>query len=120
MFSLNHVALRGIILVAFSNAGLGFPLKAALEPARWCIPVSGAAGGGPGQAEESIRAQGKERSGKILSAFGSIVINVYGKREGRRPDGMDSTVRWGSGSNEPLHSREELKEHIGRLGVSRD
>lgn len=77
MFPLNHVVLRGIILVAFSNAGLGFPLKAALEPARWCIPVSGAAGGGPGQAEESIRAQGKERPGKILSAFGSIVINIW-------------------------------------------
>ena len=53
-----------------------------------------------------------EHSGEIRSSFGNIVINVYGKKEDRRPEGTDSSIRWGSGSHEPLHSPEELKKHI--------
>lgn len=110
MFRLNHAVLWGIILMAFSNIGFGFPLNVVLVQVRCCIPVCAAAGGGPGQPEEGIRA--RKGSGKILPAFGSIVINVYGKREGGHPEGMGSQVRWGTDSNEPFHSREELKEHI--------
>lgn len=112
-FQSNHAALWGTILIVFSNVGLAFPLKTLPESGCCrCIPVSGTAGGSARRGEEGLQMQGNERSGEINSARGCIVINVYGKKEGRRPEGIDSGVRWGSGSNKPLHSPEELKKHI--------
>lgn len=43
----------------------------------------------------------KETSGGIFSAFASIVVNVYGKGEDRRPEGIDSGVRRVAGFSAP-------------------
>lgn len=76
------------------------------------IPVSETAGCSARRGEEGLQMREDEHSGEIRSSFGNIVINVYGKKEDRRPEGIDSSIRWGSGSHEPLHSPEELKKHI--------
>lgn len=64
--------------------------------------------------EEGIRGRKSGRPGEILSSACNIVINVYGKQEGRSPEGIDSGVRWVAGANGSLHSREELREHISK------
>lgn len=43
----------------------------------------------------------KETSGRIFSAFGSIVAKVYGREEDRRPEGIDSGVRRVAGFSAP-------------------
>ena len=109
----NHVARWGAILIVFSNAVQALPLKASQESgACRSIPVSETAGCSARRGEEGLQMQEDEHSGEIRSSFGNIVINVYGKKEDRRPEGIDSSIRWGSGSHEPLHSPEELKKHI--------
>lgn len=109
----NHAARWGAILIVFSNAVLALPLKASQESgACRSIPVSETAGCSARRGEEGLQMQEDEHSGEIRSSFGNIVINVYGKKEDRRPEGIDSSIRWGSGSHEPLHSPEELKKHI--------
>lgn len=109
----NHAARWGAILIVFSNAVQALPLKASQESgACRSIPVSETAGCSVRRGEEGLQMREDEHSGEIRSSFGNIVINVYGKKEDRRPEGIDSSIRWGSGSHEPLHSPEELKKHI--------
>lgn len=113
MFRSNHSAQWGAILIVFSNAVLALPLKASQESGGYrCIPVSETAECNARRGEEGLQMQENKRSGEISSAVGSIVINVYGKKEGRRPEGIDSRVLWESGANEPFYSPEELKKHI--------
>lgn len=65
--------------------------------------------------DKSITMPTASSSGEVKSANGCIVVNIYGEGGGKRPDGLDSGVRWSSDVGAPLHTADELKEYIKTL-----
>ena len=65
--------------------------------------------------DKNIQMPTASSSGEVKSANGCIVVNVYGEGEGKRPPGVDPSVRWASDVSTPLNSPDELKEYIKNL-----